>query len=53
MALSTHAAPPPQVITADDAPAAAPGGRDWRIATYNIRGGYGAWPRARPTGSRR
>ncbi|AOJ40358.1 endonuclease [Burkholderia lata] len=44
MALSTRAAPPPQVIATDDAPAAAPGGRDLRIATYNIRGGYGAWP---------
>ncbi|KWU26059.1 endonuclease/exonuclease/phosphatase family protein [Burkholderia cenocepacia] len=44
MALSQDPAPPPHVVTADAAPAAAPGGRDLRIATYNIHGGYGAWP---------
>ncbi|MGU3781667.1 endonuclease/exonuclease/phosphatase family protein [Burkholderia metallica] len=44
MALSTHAAAPPEIVVAKHAPAAAPGGRELRIATYDIRGGYGAWP---------
>ncbi|HDR9004252.1 TPA: endonuclease/exonuclease/phosphatase family protein [Burkholderia vietnamiensis] len=44
MALSTQAAPPPDIVTSDAAPAGAPRGHDLRIATYNIHGGYGAWP---------
>ncbi|AJY15144.1 endonuclease/exonuclease/phosphatase family protein [Burkholderia multivorans] len=43
MALIRHTAAPPEVITAPAPPAAAPGGRDLRIATYNIHGGYGPW----------
>ncbi|MBU9437185.1 endonuclease/exonuclease/phosphatase family protein [Burkholderia multivorans] len=43
MALIRHAAAPPEVVTAPAPPAAAPGGRDLRIATYNIHGGYGPW----------
>ncbi|AOJ76824.1 endonuclease/exonuclease/phosphatase family protein [Burkholderia ubonensis] len=44
MALSTQAAPPPDIVTSDAAPAGAPRGHNLRIATYNIHGGYGAWP---------
>ncbi|KWE86250.1 endonuclease/exonuclease/phosphatase family protein [Burkholderia territorii] len=44
MALSRQPAPPPDIVASHGPPAAAPGGRDLRIATYNIRGGYGAWP---------